>query len=87
MPDFWLPIKERTTQRETILFIPGVHRIDPSKLKELIAKGTEEIEAEARARGQKAKPRYPKSEVALGIRDLNRFFDRRAATGGRPRYH
>ena len=87
MPDFWLPIKERTTQRETILFIPRVDRIDPSKLKELIAKGIEEIEAEARAKGQKPQRRYPKSDVALGIRELNRFFDRKAATGGRPRYH
>ena len=87
MPDFWLPIKHQPTQREIILFIPSVHRIDPSKLKELIAKGTEEIEAEARARGQKPKPSYPKSEIALAIRDLNRFHDRKAANGGRRRYH
>ena len=87
MPDFWQPVKERTTQRETILFIPGVHRIDPSKLKELIAKGTEEIEAEAKAQGSKGTPRYTKANIALALRDIRRFKDRAMEHSGRPRYY
>lgn len=87
MPDIWLPIKEPTARRTTVLYIPGADRIDKSKLQELIAKGKEDIHAEAKAEGPLPTPRFSKANVAFALRDFRRYLDRREANGGRPRYY
>ena len=86
MAKFWLPIKESTTGRETILYIPGASHMDGGQLREIIAKQTEQIRAEARKAGPVPQRRYSKKEVAGALRDFQARLERKRNGTGNPRY-
>ena len=73
MHKIWLPIsytiREPTTGREQILFIPGAERMPISQLREIIAWQEQKTLAELKARGPKPEPRYSKENVAGAIKD------------------
>ena len=86
MAKIWLPIKEPTSGRETILYIPGASHMDKGKLREILAAEKEKIRAELKAQGPRPKGRFSKAEIALALRDFRRFLDRKEQGTGGGRY-
>ena len=86
MARLWLPIKDPTGPRETILYIPGASSMDQGQLREILAAEKEKIAAEHKARGPVPKARYSKAEIAGALREFRDHLERKRYGTGNPRY-
>ena len=77
MPKLWLPIKEPTTGREQILYIPGASYMDKSQLEEIIAWQKEKTLADLKAKGPKPERKYSKAEVGKALKEFRERLHRR----------
>lgn len=87
MPTLWLPIKEKTTQREQLVMIPGAGHIDKSQLDEIIAAEKEKTEAQLKALGPKPIARFSRKEVGQVLREFIMYLKRQREGTGNKRYY
>ena len=86
MTKIWLPIKEETSGRETILYIPGASHLSRQQLEEIIQWQTEKTVAEFKAEGPQPERVVSRKEVGKALKEFRASLARSRETG-KPRYH
>ncbi len=76
-PKLWLPlsytIKEPTSGREMMIFIPGADSMDRSQLQEIIAKQEEVVTAQLKAKGPVPRSRYSRKERGRMLNEFHKW--------------
>ncbi len=72
MPKLWLPLREPTTGREQIIYIPGAEHMDKSQLEEILQWQKEKTLADLKAKGPQRPPMAVAKRKEIG-KALNEF--------------
>ena len=86
MAKLWLPIKEPTTNREMILYIPGASHMDSVQLRDIIQCQKEKTLTELKAKGPKPIARFSRAEIGKALKEYKEYLDRQRETVN-PRYY
>lgn len=77
MGKIWLPIKEPSTGREQILYIPGASHMDRSQLEEILHWQKERTLAVLKAKGPKPARIHSRKEVGQALKEFREQLHRR----------
>jgi hypothetical protein len=87
MARLWLPIKEETTGREQLIYIPGASYMDRHQLEEIIAWQEEHTRSQLKALGPKPQARFSRKEVGQALKEFRTWLKERQEGTGNRRYY